>query len=530
MGANHNDREFAMNNRPDDNAQTFIGLRLLVILMFIVLPVAAASAAKRPNVVVLLADDLGYRDIGCDGGPVKTPVLDGLAAEGVRFTDFYSGAALCSPSRAALLTGRHHIRAGVYSAIFDRWQNSHLLEREVTLAEVLKSNGYATGHFGKWHLGAPTKYRDKPTPSQHGFDYWFTTENAAEPSHKDPVNFVRNGKPVGRVEGYACQIVVDEAISWLDEERDPDAPFFLNVWFHEPHENVAAPDSIVSQYGALDDLGAVYSGTIDNTDRAIARLLDKLKEVDAPENTLIVYSSDNGSYRADRVGDLRGVKGSNYEGGIRVPGIFYWPGTIMKGLVEQEPAGLVDVLPTVCGLLGIGKPKGVHLDGSDLSPLLTNGGNAFTRHQPLFWLHPISSAAIAIRDGNYSMLAHRDYEFPKDKEAIAIAEKEVEEFLRKANSPELVPWIERTDYFYRRFDDEETERLRVIFIRLNIFHESWLPTIKSGGYERFELYDLTKDPGQQTDLSAQLPDVLARLKKELLEIKVSVMADGPDWK
>ena len=487
------------------------------------------GGAKRPNVVVLVPDDLGYKDIGCYGGPVKTPALDALAAKGVRFTDFHSGCAICSPSRATLLTGRHHIRAGVYSWISDADQNSHLLQREVTLAEILKGSGYATAHFGKWHLGLPSRGREKPTPDKHGFDYWFATGNNAQPSHKDPVNFIRNGKPVGKIEGYACQIVVDEAISWLDEKRDPDAPFFLNIWFHEPHDPIAAPERIVSQYGKLKDRAAIYSGTIDNTDRAIARLLAKIEEMDSLENTLIVYSSDNGSYRADRVGNLRGTKGSNFEGGIRVPGIFYWPGTITKGHVEHEPAGMVDLLPTVCGLLGIDKPEGVHLDGSDLSPLLTNRDNEFTRHQPLFWLLPTSSPAAAIRDGNYSMVAYRDYELPKDKEAMAGVLKQIEEILRKANSEELGGGNLRK-YSGRKFKDKEAEKLRGQYVRLNMFQESWIPLIKSGSYGRFELFDLAKDPGQQTDLSTQLPDVFARLKKKLLEINASVMADAPDWK
>ncbi len=488
------------------------------------------AAHKRPNIVVLLADDLGYRDIGCYGGPVKTPVLDYLAAEGMRFTDFYAGAAVCSPSRATLLTGRNHIRTGIYSWIHDQQQNSHLLHREVTLAEVLKSHGYATAHFGKWHLGMPTRQKDKPTLKQHGFDYWFATANNANPSHQNPVNFVRNGTPVGKMEGYACRIVVDEAISWLDEQRNPDKPFFLNIWFHEPHAPIAAPNHIVSQYGELNDPAAVYSGTIDNTDRAIARLLMKLKEIDSPENTLIVYSSDNGSYRADRLGNLRGKKGSNFEGGIRVPGIFYWPGTITKGRVEHEPAGLVDLLPTICGLLGIDKPRGVHLDGSDFSPLLTNRANAFVRHQPLFWNLPASGPAVAMRDGNYSMVAYRDYDFPKDKEKMTALMKQIKETLRKNGTlEEETRGSTLQAQMFEGFKNKEAEKLRGQYVRLNMFQESWIPAIKSGSYTRFELFDLKNDPGQQTNLSAQFPDIAARLKKKLLEINASVMADAHDW-
>ncbi len=534
------------NNKENSRTQTipvvsmaprFLATAMLLVLLGAATEAPGQSAEQRPNVVVLLADDLGYKDLGCDGGPVKTPALDGLAATGVRFTDFYSGAAVCTPSRAVLLTGRQHIRTGLYGVLVFGDSRMHFLEREVTVAEVLKSHGYATAHFGKWHLGLPNELqKSKPSPAEHGFDYWFGMDSGAHPSHKNPMNFLRNGARVGPMQGYSCQIVVDEAISWLDEERDPSAPFFLNLWFHEPHDVIAAPDEIVSQYGALDDPAAIYSGTIDNTDRAIARLLEKLKEIDAPENTLIIYSSDNGSYRADRVGDLRGVKASNYEGGIRVPGIISWPGTVAKGHVEREPAGLVDVLPTVCGLLGIDGPEGVHLDGSDLSPLLTNAGNAFTRHQPLFWLHPPSDPAIAIRDGNYSMVGYRDYGFPIDNEATAEVIRQIEAVLKEANSPELARWTARAeggtviDIVGNGFqNNKEAERLRMQFWRLNMFQESWIPAIKSGNYDRFELYDLTTDPGQQTDLSTQLPGVFTRLKKELLEIKASVMADGVDW-
>jgi len=212
-----------------------------------------------------------------------------------------------------------------------------------------------------------------------------------------------------------------------------------------------------------------------------------------------------------------------------VPGIFYWPGTIKDGYIEHEPAGVVDLLPTVCGLLGIDKPEGVHLDGSDISPLLTGHSNEFARHQPLYWHLPSANPSIAIRDGNYSMVAYRDYEFPRDRAAIAEVEKEIEEVLRKANSPELVPWIERTDYFYKVFKNKDAERLRSKFMRLNVFQESWIPVLKSGSYHRFQLFDLAADPSQKMDVSKQYPEVFARLKRQLLEINASVMAEAPDW-
>ncbi|QDU96378.1 sulfatase family protein [Lignipirellula cremea] len=438
----------------------------------------AAEKASRPNIVMLLADDLGYQDIGCYDGPVKTPSLDGLAAKGTRFTDFYSGCAVCSPSRAVVLTGRHHIRTGVYSWINDGSQNSHLLEREITLAEILKKAGYATAHVGKWHLGLPTKERNKPTPKEHGFDYWFATANNAMPSHKNPSNFVRNGEAVGKIEGYSCQIVVDEAIHWLENHRDPKAPFFLNCWFHEPHAPIAAPDDLVQNYGEVADKAAVYSGTIDNTDRAIARLLAKLAEIDSPENTLIIYASDNGSYRDDRTGGLRGAKGQNWEGGIRVPGIFCWPGTIAAGHVETMPAGVVDILPTVCGLLGLESPTDRHLDGSNLAPLLTGKPSEFERRQPLFWHLQKSRPIVAMRDGDYSLVADPDYPLSTN----------------------------------------------------NMFQEAWIPEIRAGGYTNFQLFNLAEDRQQKHNLAAEQPELLERLKKKLLEINASIMADAHDWR
>ena len=450
----------------------------LLSLFFFFFYLGNHSFAKvQPNVVILLADDLGYKDVGCYGGPVQTPAIDQLAKDGVRFTDFYSGCAVCSPSRATLLTGRHHIRTGVYSWISDEGQNSHLLLRERTIAEILKDRGYSTAHIGKWHLGLPTKNRSKPTPSHHGFDYWFTTWNNASPSHKNPNNFIRNGEAVGPLEGYSCQLVADEAIDWLDNHRHPKAPFFLNIWFHEPHAPIAAPDKIVSTYGELKDKAAIYSGTIDNTDRAISRVVEKLKTMGVRENTLIIYASDNGSYRDDRTGNLRGRKGSNWDGGIRVPGIFSWPEVIRKNRAVKEPAGLVDVLPTLCGLLHLEVPQDRAIDGSDLSPLLKGEINRFQRHQPMFWHLQKSRPMVAMRDGDFSLVANPDYEISQS----------------------------------------------------NMFQESWIPRVKNGGYKDFQLFDLNKDPGQTQNIASDNPELLKKLKAKLLKINQSIMADGVDW-
>ena len=465
-------------------------LTTLTIVLFATLAISIQAKPDRPNVVILLADDLGSGDLGCYGGPVNTPAIDSLAAQGTKFDVFYSGCAVCSPSRATLLTGRQHIRTGVYNWIFDETQKSHLLESEITIAEVLKSGGYSTAHIGKWHLGLPFEGHDnyKPTPARHGFDYWFATANNALPSHRNPTNFIRNGKALGEIEGYSCQIVVDEAIDWLDNSRDPDVPFFLNVWFHEPHQKVAAPEDIVESYQdpkqseglpkAQAKLASTYSATIDNTDRAIARLKQKLAEIAPLEDTLIIYASDNGSYLRNRNRSLRGQKGVNWEGGLRVPGIFNWPGTIPAGKTLKTPAGLVDILPTLCSLLDLELPRDRHLDGANIAPLLLGNPTEFARPQPFYWHVHRSVPIVAIRDGKYSLVAKRD-------------------------NPELSS-ANKTD-------------------------EAWIPLIKTGGYKSYELYDLIQDPKQTTDLAKALPETLEMLKAKLLDINASIMADAPDW-
>ncbi len=488
------------------------------------------AESRIPNVVVLLADDLGWKDIGCYGGPVRTPNLDRLASEGMRLTDFYSGAAVCSPSRAVLLTGRTNLRCSIYSWINDHDQRIHLPTSEVTLAELLKAEGFATAHFGKWHLGMPsTQHPDKPTPSDHGFDDWFATPNNAQPSHRNPTNFIHNGILVGPRKGYACDLVVDDAVGWLDARSNKEAPFFLNVWFHEPHAPLAAPSGLVQQYGDSLDSAALYSATIANTDRAIGRLIEKLHKVDAPENTIIIYASDNGSYRSDRVGNLRGTKGSNYEGGIRVPGIFYWPGHIPAASVTDQPAGLVDIVPTVCGLLGIVQTS-TRLDGTDLSDLLTGKTTKVVREQPLFWGLPLAGPAFAIRAGRYAMVAYRDGEVPRDNEAIAVIKTKIESTLRdKGVFGTETRGSTFAKQLFEGFSDSDAERLRGQFIRLNQFHESWIPTIKQSKLTRFELYDLVADPSQQRDLSIQMPQVHHRLKLKLERLASDAMREAFDW-
>ncbi|MCK5367435.1 MAG: sulfatase-like hydrolase/transferase, partial [Cyclobacteriaceae bacterium] len=226
-----------------------------------------------PNVVLMLADDLGYNDLTCyrnsnhgqslEFPPTsQTPHIDKLAEEGIRFTDFYCGAAVCSPSRSALITGRNATRVGIYNWIPEE-SPMHMRASEITIAELLKKKSYNTGHFGKWHL--TSKGTDQPLPNDQGFDYSFYAYNNANPSHHNPENYYRNGEPVGKLEGYACQLVVDEALQWLDENNDHQTPFYINVWFNEPHLKVAAPEELTKRHRYNQE----YYGAIENMDIAV---------------------------------------------------------------------------------------------------------------------------------------------------------------------------------------------------------------------------------------------------------------------
>ena len=257
-----------------------------------------------------------------------------------------------------------------------------------------------------------------------------------------------------------------------------------------------------------------------------AQQIQGLKSQLPPEISRISVELRKSGYRQDRVGKLRGKKGSNFEGGHRVPGIFHWPEGITPGHVEHEPAGMVDLLPTLAGLLGIDPPADVHLDGTDLTPLLTGRKEAFSRSQPLFWFSP--DAGAAIRDGKYSLVAYPGYQLPKDREGMQALFEQVRAVLEETNDPALTHGDLWTQMF-NGFDNKEAERIRIQFIRLNEFRESWIPTLKAGGFRQFQLFDLEQDITQRTDVSAEHPEVFERLKQALLKIHASIMADGPDW-
>ena len=376
-------------------------------------PVASIVAAERPNIVLVLADDLGYGDLHCYGEKdMQTPNLDRFASEGLRLTSCYAGHPNCSPSRTALMTGRTPTRVGVRNWIPED-SPMHLRQSEITVATLLKNAGYATCHVGKWHLNGAFNKPTQPQPKDHGFEHWFSTQNNAIPSHHSPSNFVRGGRAIGEQEGYSSHLVANEALRWLKSERDPKKPFFLYVCFHEPHEPIASDEKYTKLYPSTDPTYSAHHGNITQMDDAFGRLMQGLDDLKMRDNTLVMFTSDNGpaitpQHPHGSAGPLRDKKGSVYEGGIREPGIIRWPGKTQPGTTSDEPVCGVDFLPTVCALTGIPLPSDRKLDGASILSVLSGG--KVSRTTPLYWHfnHAAGGPLVALRVGDWKILATLD--------------------------------------------------------------------------------------------------------------------------
>ncbi|MDB4438520.1 sulfatase-like hydrolase/transferase [bacterium] len=396
-------------------------MRLLtIILSLLALPLLAAPPQTKPNIVVILTDDLGYGDLECYGHPhIKTPHLNAMAQSGIRFTDCYSAAPVCSPSRVGLMTGRSPNRAGIYDFIPGN-RDIFMRASEVTFPQLLKKAGYATCLSGKWHCNGKFNSPAQPQPDAAGFDHWFATQNNASPSHADPANYVRNGKKVGKIEGFSCEIATDEAIDWIKsvKKESPEKPFFLYLAFHEPHEPIASPEPLIMEYRdiASQEEEAKYFANVANLDAAVGKLNKTLKQLDLEKNTLVIFTSDNGPETLRRysrarnsfgsAAPLRGMKLWTTEAGFRVPGIMSWPGTITSGQTIKQPVSSLDLFPTFCELAGIKHPSNLHLDGTSILPLLVKG-NTLNREKPLLWIfyNALNERRVAMRHGDYKILA-----------------------------------------------------------------------------------------------------------------------------
>ncbi len=461
------------------------------------------SSDSNPNIILVMCDDLGWGDVGFNGGThIRTPHLDEMAANGLNLTRFYAQAPVCSPTRASVVTGRHHDRTGIYTA-----NNGHLRDGEFTIYEALAAEGYATGHFGKWHMGTLTrevvesnrgakKKEDFSPPWNHAVATTFATE-AKTPTF-DPM--WKPGKSVGDGKSFTnasrdgwhqipdevkkehfgthywtaeetmvdpksdellgddSNLIMDHALDFVEANKD--GPFLAMIWFHAPHLPVVASREDAASYddGTTNGFQQNYYGCVTALDRAVGRLRKALRDNEIADNTLITFCSDNGPEGSDkspgRPGTFRGRKRSLYEGGVRVPGLIEWPAKIKPGGTSDVASCTIDYFPTIMDIVGFEMPDQRPIDGVSLLPLIQ--GTMKERPKPLAF-HIQGKAAW--HDG--TMKAVRD----------------------------------------------------------------------SGGKEKWELYDLSSDPTESKNLASENPEKLKSMTDSWTEWKASVEASdsGADY-
>ena len=458
---------------------------------------AATPKERKPNVIVILADDLGYGDLACYGAKdIATPHIDQMAREGAKFTACYV-APVCSPTRASLMTGSVAQRVGIGGVLFPR--NDHGLNPdEKTLPELLKAQGYATAIIGKWHLGNQNMFQ----PLNHGFDTWYGTPSSNsqgfDPTLKQfaPDCTWREGytrESIVKLKEAPCPLVRDnvviempadqtqftqrytrEAIRFITEHKHK--PFFLYLPHNMPHIPLHASADFVgkSQRG-------IYGDTIQELDWSTGEILNTLKELELDKNTLVIFMSDNGPNTATggKAGPLKGGKGSTLEGGVRVPFVARWPGTIPAGTVSDEAITGMDLLPTLTKLAGGDVPTDRVIDGKDIWPLLTGKPDAKSPHEAIYYLRGRGVEGIRVGDWKYLVGEASNKEDPKLEVELTAEEQKLPRKERKA----LIKERSKTA-------SQKPEPTSV-------------------------LYNLSDDIGEQNNLIAKHPEIVARLKKQM---------------
>ncbi|WP_442511596.1 sulfatase [Novipirellula sp. SH528] len=446
---------------------TFVGLLLASLIA------TPAVANERPNIVFLLADDLGWTGLGCFGSDLyETPHLDALARRGVKFTNAYAACTVCSPTRASIMTGKYPARLHLTDFIagqnrpYAKLQIPDWTKRldgdETTIAELLKGEGYRTGHIGKWHLSGAGKQASGTKPTDQGFDVSYERPPGAK-------GYLLKTPSEGESKSsYLTDLLTDKACEFIDQSKAD--PFFLYFAYHVPHTPIQGRSDLVDYFTSKVDPNAIhknptYAAMVASLDQSVGRIVAQLEKNNLANNTVILFISDNGGL-TQRNGKhdgftenlpLRRGKGSAYEGGVRVPAIAYWPGVTPAGSVCDEPIITMDLFPTLQQLAGIAASQTQPGDGLSLVPLLRDPHHRFDRD--LFWHYPHyhaggDSPCSAIRSGDYRLI-----EFQEDK--------------------------------------------------------------------RVELYDLSRDIGEQTDLSEKSPAKTAELKDKLYKWRESVNAQMP---
>ena len=477
---------------------------MVIVSMFALLPcrpgttklhaAAADEANSRPNIVLVMADDQGWGDMAYNGHPVlKTPNFDAAAADGLRFDRFYAAAPVCSPTRASVMTGRHPNRMGVF-----KW-GYPIRPQEVTIAEALKTAGYTTAHFGKWHLGS-VRHTSPAHPGQNGFDEWLSAPNFFD---NDPI-LSRQGQAV-QTTGESSIVTVDAAIEWIRRKADGDAPFLAVVWFGSPHGPHAAIEEDQAVYADQPKNLKHFYGEITGMDRAFGKLRGAIGELADKDNTILWYCSDNGGL--PKVGSTggRANKGKVYEGGLLVPAILEWPAKIDKPRSTIARCNTCDIYPTLLEIAGVKIDNQPRLDGRSLVPLI-DGIAARTPRSMGFWDYPIRgistpsakwmSELLRAQQAGGDLLPH---ESSQKAASLPDPKYSTTEF------PGHSAWI-AGDWKLHRIADNK-------------------------GKVRRELYNLSVDPGESRDLAKseadRVNDLNAKLEQWLESVAMSL--NGADY-
>ncbi len=469
-----------------------------------------------------MGDDHGWDETGYNGHPqLQTPVLDQMAASGLRLDNFYSASPVCSPTRGSVLTGRHPNRYGTFAP------NWSIRPAEISIAQILGSAGYARAHFGKWHVG-PVKAESPTNPGAMGFEEWLSHDNFFE---MNPY-LSRNGRPPERLPGESSEILIDETIGFIDKANQTDRPFLAVVWFGSPHEPYSGLEKDLELYGNLPEsyedslviLTSMETGLqtarplrkvlqerfaeITAMDRAIGRLREYLDDKDLRQNTLLWYCGDNGTPSSGRVTvPFRGYKGMVYDGGIRVPGIIEWPQRISEPLRSDMNAVTSDILPTICDLVGLSLPDRP-LDGISLQPLIE--GKMTERPSPIYF-----------------------WNYDERREMDLGLEPFIEPNLQTGTTP-LVKILEGR--FTRNFrnlhhpsiTEEDFSGPRAILDNQYKLVVDGQPESESGT----ELFDLRKDPAEKNNLVQSEPEIARKLEGQLRDWQRSVLESltGRDYR
>lgn len=366
--------------------------------------VAAAQTSTKPNIVILLADDLGWADVGFHSSEIRTPNLDGLARQSLEVERFYS-CPLCSPTRSALMTGRYPLRFGIQYTVVRPWAQYGLPLDERTMADVFRAGGYETAMAGKWHLG---HFERRYLPGARGFDHSYGHVNGAIDYYTHErdggLDWHRNGQSLAEP-GYSTELVGREAVARI-EKRNKQKPLFLYVPFNAPHTPLQAPKEIEASYAAItDSKRRTFAAMVTELDTQVGRILEALDREKIADNTIVLFFSDNGGPTGSGAKNypLRGAKGSTWEGGMRVPALLRYPGVLSEGLRLPQVMTAMDVLPTLAGAAGINAGGGKPLDGKNLWPAL-KARRAEPREDLFFAVDSATRTHYAVYSGEWKLV------------------------------------------------------------------------------------------------------------------------------